>query len=179
MRSASLFFSRFWIGGTGRELVRRFTRDHVVVAVYLFTGPSSHMSGLYYLPVATITEHTGIGTAKVRRILDDLDRIGFARYDHAAAMVWVVSMARWQISDSLRAADKRVWGLRRYLRGLPRSVLVADFLRVYALDLDDPASPTEAPSEPHRRGDIPISIPSPAPSAGRAGRRTKKSGGAR
>ena len=93
MRSASLFYSRFWIGGTGRELVRRFTRDHVVVAVYLFTGPGSHMSGLYYLPVATITEHTGIGTAKVRRILDDLDRIGFARYDHAAAMVWVVSPA--------------------------------------------------------------------------------------
>jgi len=179
MRSSSLFFSRFWIGGTGRELVRQYTRDHVIVAVYLFTGPSAHMSGLYYLPITTIVEHTGISAARVRKILDDLDRVGFARYDAPASMVWVVTMARWQISERLSAPDKRVKGLKSYLKGLPRSVLVSDFLRVYALEIDGDGSPSEAPSEPHRNPHILSLSPAPPPASGGTGRPAKKSGGAR
>ena len=178
MRSASLFYSRFWIGGTGRELVRRHGRDHATVAIYLFTAPGAHMAGLYYLPISTNAEHTGISTPKVRRILADLEYAGFARYDGTASLVWVVTMARWQISEALRDRDNRVRGLRRYLKSLPRSVLVDDFRRHYALEIDTDESPSEAPPEPHRSPAI-LSLSQSLPSDGRAGRSAKKSGGAR
>jgi hypothetical protein len=174
-----MFFSRFWVGGTGRELVRRFGRDHVNVSIYLFTGPSAHQSGLYYLPALEITEHTGISAPKVRRILADLDRIGFARYDESASMIWVVTMARWQISEALRDRDNRVRGLRRYLKSLPRSVLVDDFRRHYALEIDADPSPSEAPSEPHRSPAILSLSQSPPFPAGSPGRPARKAGGAR
>ena len=179
MRSASLFYSRFWIGGTGRELVRRHSRDHVLVALYLITGPSAHMSGIYYLPFAAITEHTGIGAAKVKRILTDLERLGFCRYDPAASLIWVVTMGRWQMGAKWYGTgrDSRLKNVQLHLRGLPRSVLVAEFLDHYGISLD---APSEGASEGAADGGISLPLPTTPPSsAGRAGRPAKKSGGAR
>lgn len=184
MRSTSMFYSRFWIGGTGRQLLMEFGKDHFTVAVYLFTAPSAHMSGIYYLPISAIAEHTRLSAPRVHKILDDLHRIGFSRYDPSASLVWVISMARWQISSALRTSDNRVKGLRQYLRGLPRSALIADFREHYALDLDgetpcpDEVKPLQSHSEAPSKGSYPTYIPSPpSPDPRHPGRPRKISGG--
>jgi len=135
MRSYSAFIPRFWITGTGRRIVNEHGPDHVVVAIYLFTGPQSHMGGLYHCPVTWIADAVGLSAGRVSEILDDLERLDFIRYDRDAQVVWVISMLRWQLG-SIKESDNRLRHIATHLRVLPDTRLTDDFCAHYGLKIE-------------------------------------------
>jgi hypothetical protein len=115
MRDYARVRSTFWTGPTGRRLAKA-GRDAQVLALYLFSGPQSNMTCLYYLPMVTLCHEATFEPDDARRTLDLLATLRYAYYDPRAELVWVVEGAKYQISDVLHASDKRVKGILRELR---------------------------------------------------------------
>lgn len=135
-----MLFSKLWISGTGRKLVEDYGRDHLLVAINLFTAPQAHMSGLYWCPLPHIAEQVALNVDDVDRIIADLEREGFCRFDRDTQMMWVVAMMRYQVGENPRDTDNRVRSTVRHIKGLPRSILIGEFLDHYQLDLKPPTT---------------------------------------
>jgi hypothetical protein len=141
--------STFWTGKTGREM--RADREAQVVAMYLLTGPLANMIGLYHLPVALLSDHTGIpfkGASKaLRRVCDT----GFSRFEGVLEHVFVPEMAAYQIGEPLSVKDLRVKGIISMWQTYRKSPFYMDFHFRYAASfhLPDP-SPLEGASKPLR-----------------------------
>lgn len=104
----------FWNGPTGRAL-RAKGRDAQVLAIYLFTGPSATMLGLYYLPLPTLCHEAGFTMEEARATLAVLKELDFAHYDEDREWVWVPAAAEYQIAERLEPDDNRVKGIVRSL----------------------------------------------------------------
>ncbi len=91
MRTQSLFYSRFWLGGSGNE-IRKNGSDAIVTAIYLATCPGSHMSGIYYCPIPIIADETMISETRVKKVLIILENLNFIKYDHDSKVVWVTTI---------------------------------------------------------------------------------------
>lgn len=105
----------FWSGPTGRVL-RSKGRDVQFLALYVFTGPSVHQSGLYYVALPTMCHEAGFTPEELRKTLAVLADVGFAHYDEAQELMWVPEMATYQIEETLKPEDKRVKGVLAWLR---------------------------------------------------------------
>jgi hypothetical protein len=143
--------SRFWTGTTGRAI--RGDLDAQVVAMYLLTNSHTNMLGYYYLPVAYISNDTGIPIEGASKGLRRLCEEGFCRYDEASEVVWVVEMAKVQIGASLEAKDKRVIAVTREYESLPNNAFLDEFYRMYGkvYHIKKRRSfegPSQAPSKP-------------------------------
>lgn len=145
----------FWVGDTGREL-RRLGRDAQLVALYLITGPSANMIGLYYLPLCLVAHDTGIPLEGVDKALQSLTLAGFAKYDPDREEVWIPEMARHQIGEALKPGDKQAIGVRNELARYAKSQFLRAFVAKYStayhlgdlvVDTMDPERPTEGPSQ--------------------------------
>jgi hypothetical protein len=155
MRQYSAFAPTFWTGDTGRA-IKRHGHPHMLLAAYLFTGPSATMYGLYYLPFPTLCHEAGFSPDEARAILADLADLGFAYYDGDAQLMWVPTMPRWQIGPELHPRDKRVRGIETYLRPFLAHPYARDFIkrygRAYSLSIKAVAKPLgrafQAPSKP-------------------------------
>jgi hypothetical protein len=79
MRNTALLKCRFFIAGTGNQILREHGREVALTALYLIAGPHSHMCGLYYLPTGTAADELGISTERFDRDLAILEGIGFCR----------------------------------------------------------------------------------------------------
>jgi hypothetical protein len=130
MREYSAFAPTFWTGDTGRAIKAR-GRDAVVLAAYLFTGPSATMLGIYYLPLPTLCHEAGFTPEEARATLADLAAEDFAFYDQAAELVWLPTMARWQVGPSLKPGDNRRKGIERQIRPFLGHKYGREFLRRY------------------------------------------------
>lgn len=163
MRNFGAVSPLFWTGKTGRLL--RADRDAQVVALYLMTAPSSHQTGIYYLPVAYISNDTGIPIEGASKALTRVIQGGFCLYDASAEWIWVREMAIWQIGEPTSDADKRVVGLQNYYANLPNLSFLPDFFDRYekvfrlktrrdSTDFPKPlTSPFDGPCKPHRSQD--------------------------
>lgn len=148
---------RFWTGNTGRE-IRRLGRDAQVVALYLVSAPGANMIGLYYLPIPTLAHETGMTPEEAMAALRCLSGSGFAHYDDASETVWVPEMARHQIAESLKPADKVVKAIHREAEQHRSSPFFGSFVAKYRDAFHLPSSmgpppqgrPSEAPSKPLR-----------------------------
>ncbi len=120
----------FWVGDTGREL-RRFGTDAQLVALYLISGPSANMIGLYYLPLCLVVHDTGIPLEGVDKALRNLYAAGFAEYDPDREEVWIPEMARHQIGESLKAGDKQAIGVRHEAARYAKSQFFRAFVEKY------------------------------------------------
>ncbi len=133
MRHYSKISSRFWTGETGKK-IRRLDADAKVIALYLMTNPHASMLGIYYLPIAYISQDTGTpleGTCKGLQSLCELD---FCSYDPDSEYVWVHNMAFYQIGSMLDPKDKRVKGIQNACANLPKLPFLKAFFEKYAND---------------------------------------------
>ncbi len=160
-RDYAIVTPQFWTGTTGRE-IRARGRDVQLVALYLMTSPHANMLGLYYLPLPYLSHETGIPLEGASKALRSLGEVGFAFYDERDEVVWLPEMARYQIGEALKAADKRVQGVVNELTRYRKSRYYEPFLKRYAVPFNLPAMPPavpiavsapEAPSSPPRSQD--------------------------
>ncbi len=151
MREYAKVAPGFWTGDSGRK-IRAAGPEALVVALYLVTGPHANMIGLYYLPVPFIAHETGLPAERVTAALSQLERIGFVRRDDAREMVWVCEMARFQVAERLKPADKRVAGIRALLERIPATPLRDGFVARYrqAFHLS-PHSPRQTETASHHQ----------------------------
>jgi hypothetical protein len=117
------------------------------------------MYGVYHCPILYIAHHTGCSIEGASKGLQRLIDGGYCTYDHDTETVFVHEMARFQIGESLKRGDKRVYGTIAELDRMPKGVIREGFRRRYgaAYHLPPPsqsdefqASPLEAPSQPLR-----------------------------
>jgi len=120
---------RFWTGETGRKL--RKHPEAQTLALYLITAPGSTMTGIYYLAIPTAAHETGLTIQEVSAALAILAEIDFAHYDESNELVWVPSMAAWQIDDKLVASDKRVAGVKKEILFHQNHPFVVAFWELY------------------------------------------------
>lgn len=133
-----------WTGATGRWL-RRQPPAVTVVAFYLFTCPSSSQWGVYYIPIALISNDTGIDRRGIEGALKGLRAHGFCDYDDETETVWVVNMCREQVGD-LRGEDKRVKSAFEAYREVAKTVFGSLWYASYreSLQLPDGELPYSA-----------------------------------
>lgn len=138
--------------------------DAQLVAIYLMTCPSSEMHGVFYCPIPSIIHEIGFdkplaspfdapseGETRVKQALLALEKLDFLAYDYENEFVFVKEFAKWQISETLKAGDKRVVGIKNAIESMPeplRSQFIERYNEPFSLGLR--TSPIEAPSKPHR-----------------------------
>jgi hypothetical protein len=131
MRDYAKFSPQYWSGDTSADL-RAAGRETMLIALYLISNPFSNYIEFYRLSLSNIVEDTTLSLDEVRAALENLDRIGFARYDEATKMMWVLNGAKWQIGQ-LAKADKRVKFVNSEFSSVPNSCSIKqDFYRKYA-----------------------------------------------
>lgn len=158
MRDYAKVSPQFWIGPTGK-LLRAAGRDAQLVALYLLTNPHANMLGLYYLPKLLLSHETGLSIEGASKGLARCHEAHFCSFDAKTEMVWVHEMAAYQVGEQLTANDKRCIGIQNEYDSLPENPFLQGFFDRYrtAFHLKNSrefqpktASPSEAPSEPHR-----------------------------
>lgn len=157
MRDYGKISPHFWIGATGRAL-RRAGVDAQIVALYLISSPHANMIGIYYLPIAYLAGDTGMSIEGASKGLAKVLTTGFAKYDEALEVVFVPSLAKFQVAERLHQDDKRRKGVENELSKWPKHPFTREFAEIYAESFGiDPnryeASPFEAPSKPLRSQD--------------------------
>lgn len=143
----------FWTGATGRAL--RQDVDAQVVALYLMTSPHANIIGVFRCPIGYIAAETGRPFEGASKGLLKLVAMGFCTVDSETETVWVHEMARFQIGDALKGADKRVKHVARFFNEIENPLIKRAFFEKYgtAYQLVEPpetagtGSPFEGASE--------------------------------
>jgi hypothetical protein len=130
MRDYARIGPQFWIGKTGKELRKRGPECQVV-AMYLISSPHSNMLGLFYLPKMFIAHETGLPIEGASKGLQSAIDAGFCAYDEDTEMVWVFEMAKYQIGDALKPADKRCQGVQNEYNSIPDNPFLSMFYEKY------------------------------------------------
>lgn len=146
----------FWTGSTGRALRR--DADAQVVALYLMTSPHANIIGVFRCPIAYVAAETGRTIEGASKGLTKLCQMGFCTVDAETETVWVHEMARFQIGDALKGADKRVKHVARFFAEIENPRIKWAFFEKYgtAFQLIEPSDPKplaslfDAPSEEHQ-----------------------------
>ena len=148
MRDYAKVAPQFWTGATGKKL-KASGMETVIVAMYLMSSPHANMIGVYYLPELYLAHETGLGIEGASKGLARCIEAGFCTYDEASEYVFVHSMARFQIGESLKADDKRCKGVENELAKVPEPALRKAFIEIYGGVFHlQTQSPIEAPSKP-------------------------------
>jgi len=121
----------FWTGETGKAIRARGS-EAVLVANFLMSSPSANMIGLYHQPVMFIGYYTALGVEGAAKGLRACEEAGFCAYDADAEIVWVYTMARWQIEEQLSQGDKRCKGVQREYDQVPNNRFLGQFFDEYA-----------------------------------------------
>ena len=156
MRDYGKVSPQFWVGRTGKSL--RGNANAQIVALYLMTSPHANMIGVYYCPLAYISNETGLSLDAITKALEALT--DFCTIDSELEYVFVHQFASNQIGEQLKPDDKRVKGIINELAKLPESECKKAFIKHYQTAFY--LSPLEEPNKPLRS---PISTPS-KPEAG-------------
>lgn len=147
MRDYGKVAPQFWTGTTGKAL-KAAGPEAVIVAMYLMTSPHANMIGVYYLPTLYLAHETGLGEGALKGLQRCIEA-GFCTYDKASEYVFVHSMAKFQIAESLKREDKRCKGVENELARVPSALLRKAFSDIYAAAFHiESADNAEAPSKP-------------------------------
>lgn len=154
MRDYGKVAPTFWTGETGRAL-RKAGPEAQLVALYLVTCQSAHMSGIFYLAVPTLCHETGLSLKGASKALARVSEGGFAYFDEASEVVWVPEMAHYQVGETLTPRDNRHKALVKYLENFRKSRFYKDFYARYGdcfhLERKPLGSPLEAPTKGRAR----------------------------
>lgn len=128
MREFFKISPQFWTGETGR-VMRKTGKNCQLLAAFLCCSPQANSLGVYYLPLAHVTE-VALTPKEVRAAMYDLCEIGFCSYDQLGEFIWVYEMAKHQIG-TLKANDRMVQYVNREYRQLPKNPFLAPFFDRY------------------------------------------------
>ncbi|MDB5652941.1 MAG: hypothetical protein JWQ94_554 [Tardiphaga sp.] len=133
----------FWTGATGRALRRDV--DAQVVALYLMTSPHANIIGVFRCPIGYISAETGRPFEGASKGLLKLVAMGFCTVDPETETVWVHEMARFQIGEVLKGADKRVKHVARFFNEIENPRIKRAFFEKYgaAYQLVEPPASVE------------------------------------
>lgn len=142
----------FWTGRSGKQL-RDAGPEAMLLALYAMTSPHASMIGLYRLPLAYITNDTGLSLESVLGALRELDAAGLASYDPESEYIWLPEMARFECGERLEPTDKRVRHIQRLYEILPGIALTHSFFCRYGEPFNlrprmDHGSPSPGSSKP-------------------------------
>lgn len=79
--------------------LKEFSPQAKLLAIYMMTNERFQMVGIYRLTKHDMKQGTALPGVEVDRALEELCNDGFCHYDAANEFVWVVDMARTQVSD--------------------------------------------------------------------------------
>jgi hypothetical protein len=157
MRDYAKLQPTFWMRGSGKKL--RGHPEAQIVALYLFSAPTSSMLGLFYCPITTIAHETGLTIEGASKGLAKVSQEGIAHYDPEDELVFLPAGLRVSVGDGLQAGDKRVIGLNRelaqfgnhkFVRALLSAYGRSHHLKVEGLRASPLEGPSQGPSEPLR-----------------------------
>jgi hypothetical protein len=155
MRDYSKVSGQFWTGKTGKSL--RGDMQAQLVAVYLMTSPHANMIGVFHCPIIYIAHEIGCPIEGATKGLKTLCEGGFCTYDEDTETVWVHEMAKFQIDEQLKPADRRVSGIQKLYENMPEGHIKTGFFEKYResfLLVDNCknskplTSPLQAPTKP-------------------------------
>lgn len=152
MREYAKISPAFWMGETGRKL-----RGHPhgqIVAMYLMTCPHANMLGMYYMPLVTIAHETGLTMEQASQGMAECVATGFCKFCPASDFVWVINMARHQMGDEFKEADKFLVKVRKTYNTMPKHCpFLGEWFDMYQgvyhlKQRRGDAAPTAAPMQP-------------------------------
>lgn len=132
MRDYGRVAPTFWTRGSGKKL--RGNPKAQIVALYLFTCPTSSMIGIYHLAIPTMAHEIGLTVEDAERALADVCALDIAKYDAEEELVYLPEGARYQIGERLKPGDKRAAGIRVALARFARHAFAVDFAQRYAAE---------------------------------------------
>jgi uncharacterized phage protein (TIGR02220 family) len=104
--------------------------------LYFITNPHAHISGIYYLPLSTVAEETGLSLKAIKDALIRLSSYPHILYDAEFSIIWVRKMLAHQAFN-----PKIKTGIEAHLRSLHKCPLIKEFLNYYhSLSIDYPYS---------------------------------------
>ena len=105
--------------------------------LYFITNPHGHISGIYYLPVSTIQEETGLSAKELKQEIHTLSvDYRHTLYHPNFSVVWVRKMLQHQVFN-----DKVKTNIENHLLTLHKCPLIQDFLDYYdSLSIEYPYS---------------------------------------
>lgn len=127
---------------------------------YLLSGPNFEWLGIYHLPLPLLAHETGCDPEGALEALRRLSHGGAAYYDELTEEVFVPSMARTHIGETLKENDNLLKAIKKRLEEIRSSRFFNHFLDIYAIPYHlenvarstaesfDLTSPFEAPPEP-------------------------------
>jgi uncharacterized protein YodC (DUF2158 family) len=121
--------SQFWTGETGRRI--RGNNGAQLLALYLMTCPKANQTGLFVVTSGDIGHDLGFSPVATRNAKTALLDAGFMAYDEDNSWIWIYEMLRFQIGDTMRAADKRNIGVQRYIDQHAKMPFVREFIQKY------------------------------------------------
>ena len=121
----------FWTRGKGMSL--RGHQATQILAVYLFSCPSSNMLGLFYCPLVTMAHETGLSIPETEAALNLLRDKELAFYDPEHELVCVPGSLSIRTEVGLAAGDMRVKHIQNDLDLYPDHRFVAYLVERYGV----------------------------------------------
>ena len=106
--------------------IRALPTKAKLLFAYLITSPSSHIAGIYYLPLATISYETNLDQKETKEAMSLLVGADVVAYDKDTNTVWVKNMLRHQ-----GRGQKIIRAVEYQLETLHHSKLIKLFLEYY------------------------------------------------
>ena len=131
MKSYTTIPHQFFDEPMGRE-IRKMGMSAVAVATYLMINQSVNMLGIYRIPYCSIAYSLCASKAKVIKIIAELSKISFCKYDEDSDYIWVCDLADLQIGQQLHSNDKRVKHINELYHTLPKISFLRNFYDKYA-----------------------------------------------
>lgn len=104
--------------------------EHKLIYLYFLTCPTSHTSGIYYLPLETVSVETGLPMESIDTLIDKVS----IRYSRLFRIVFIPKMMAhqpvWNDAHTALNAKFKI-GLEHHLLRLHKCPLVNEFLNVY------------------------------------------------
>lgn len=131
MREFAKVSPQIWTSDLGRK-IKHLGIEARAVSLYLLTGSTAHMTGVYYIPVVLIAHEAGLSVEQATIVINNLCEIGYCSYDYQCEYVWVHDMGITQVSAQLKANDNRIKAINNHYASLPKLSFLQDFYKKYA-----------------------------------------------
>jgi hypothetical protein len=110
--------------------IHKLSVTEKLLYLYCITCPTSHSCGLYYLPITTIAEETGISIKDVIQGLANLESMLFLRYDKDTSTIFIRTMFGHQ---AVSGGNPKVIlsGINKHLKNIHSLSLIDAFIKEY------------------------------------------------
>jgi len=107
--------------------MQNLSRDAFDLMFYFMTAISSHLSGLYYIPIPLIVVHRRMEVAVIEKCIKELEKANLIKWDNDRQVVWVRKMFK-----RAPKGPKILSGVANHLATLHETPLIKDFLEHYS-----------------------------------------------